>query len=87
MKAILGLVVFVLFYLSLLNCGHGQTSNIEAGEFNHPVIYNETIKIPPPDRPWYQKFVGFFTRNQPSVKNVTYTFPSNSVSQIVGVLN
>lgn len=82
MKATLGLIVFVLFHLSLLNCVHSQTSHIEVGDFNHPVIYNRTIGFPPPDRPWYQRFFGFITRPPPLVQNVTYTFPPNSVSQM-----
>lgn len=78
--SIIGVVVCV--HLLLLNGSYGQTSQIEMGTLNFPVIYNRTINIPAEQRPWYNRLFGWFSRSPAPIQNVTYTFPpsSNQVS-------
>lgn len=76
--------VLVCVHLLLLNGSFGQTSRIEMGTLDFPVIYNQTINIPAVQRPWYKRFFGWFSRAAAPIQNVTYTFPptpSNQVSE------
>lgn len=78
MKTVLNVSVVVAVlcvHLLFINGLFGQTSGIEMGTLNFPVIYNQTIHIPAIHRPWYKRFVGWFTRSQAPIQNVTYTFP------------
>lgn len=71
--SIVGVVVCV--HLLYLNGSFGQTSSIEMGTFNYPIIYNETLKIPAVDQAWYQKAWTWISRKSKPTQNVTYTFP------------
>lgn len=95
MRTVLNLSVFgavLCVHLLFINGSLGQTSGIEMGTLNFPVIYNQTIHIPAVHRPWYKRFVGWFTRSPAPIRNVTYTFPpspppsaSNQVSVVSAI--
>lgn len=78
MKAVLHLSVVgavVCVHLLLINGSFGQTSSIEMGTLNFPVIYNQTISIPAVHRPWYKRLFGWVSRSPVPIQNVTYIFP------------
>lgn len=78
MKTVLSLSIVgavICVHLLLINGSFGQTSSIEMGTLNFPVIYNQTINIPAVHRPWYKRFIGWFSRSPAPIQNVTYTFP------------
>lgn len=80
--SIIGVVVCI--HLLLFNGSFGQTSSIEMGTMNFPVIYDQTINIPAIQRPWYKRIYGWFTRTPAPTQNVTYTFPqaTQSLNQV-----
>lgn len=85
MKTVLSLSVvgaMLCVNFLLINGSFGQTSGIEMGSLNFPVIYNSTIHIPAVHRPWYKRFTGWFTRSPAPVRNVTYIFPPSASNQV-----
>lgn len=79
MNKLLAFGIFMLINLSILRSVSGQNkSEIFVGEHFGPIIYNRTVDFPPATRPWYQSFLGIFSRQKLPVQNLTYTFPPNN---------
>lgn len=85
MQTVLSLTIVcvaVCVNLLFLNGSFGQTSGIEMGTLNYPVIYNDTLNIPAVQQSWLKKGWSWITRAPAPIQNITYTFPpSNQVSE------